>query len=383
MPPTQETSSPATSGLGTISLIAIALLLIGGVAAVVYLYAPSKITNTSSDMSDLTTLQSLVTQGDYARAAQEAANIASKTSDADAKAKAERLESYSRFMSGLTEEQVKAVGTTMKTYQADVQSGDIRRQARDISRMLEYVTASRDQAVFDAVFSGPFATYEVEGDLGASLTALANYSMSLTPTTIAAFTSTAEYLYPLSNFDKVYTLTASEKKEAVQKLLPLIDRAKSTYATETRIPGYNDVMGPARYNYWLGIIYGAMATVDSQYLDESEAAFQEIFNYYDTARDANGAPYALVESRLPMADYAWANTIFKVTGTTRKDDIAMHLDRLIARVSAKPENFENQFLPLIRKMVLGTAMSQKESFLALADVHKPFADFLESYGLTR
>lgn len=383
MPPTQETTG-ASSGIGpsTIFLVAVVLLAVGAGAVALFVYGPSSAVP-QQQAAEVQSIQDLIKQGDYSRASMSAQEIAAATTDADAYLTAQRLEAYSRFMTGLTEERLAAVQITMDNYHADVQAGNVRRQARDISRLLEYVTASREQAVFDAVFSGPLATYNMNGDLAASLTALANYSMSLSPTTIAAFTSTVSHLYPLNNFDKVYNLTPAEKKEHAEALLPLIERAKSVYASESRIPGNTDIMGPARYHYWLGVLYGALATVDPQYLDESEAAFQEIFNYYDSARDENGNPYPLIESRLPMADYNWALYIYKVTGDERKADIAMHLDRLIARVQANPANYENQFLPLIRQMVLGTALSQKESFLALADVHPPFASFLASYGLTR
>lgn len=383
MPPTQETSVPTTgTGPGTIVLVAIVLLLVGAGAVALYVYRPS-MDSALQPTAEVQSIQDLIKQGDYSRATMSAQEIAAATTDANAYLTAQRLEAYSRFMTGLLEERLAAVQLTIDSYHTNTQEGNVRRQARDISRLLEYVTASRDKAVFDAVFSGPFATYNMDGDLAASLTALANYGMSLSPTTIAAFTSTVSHLYPLNNFDKVYNLTNAQKQEHVQALLPLIERAKTVYASESRIPGNTDIMGPARYHYWLGSLYGAMATVDSQYLDESETAYQEIFNYYDSARDENGKPYPLIESRLPMADYNWALYIHKVTGTERMDDIAMHLDRLITRVQANPSNYENQFLPLIRSMVLGTALSQKESFLSLADIHPPFAEFLASYGLSR
>lgn len=384
MPPSQEPVPVVEQGgVSTLWLGAIALTALGIGAIALYLYGSISDEPRTAANTEFESIQSLIVRGSYDQAAGQAESSGKTAADEAELLTAQRLESYSRFMTGQTEEQLKAVELTLQAYAKDVQAGDLRRQARDISRLLEYVTASREQQVFDRVFSGPFVSYRAESGLADSLASLANYALSLSPTSIAAFTSTVAHLYPMTDFDKKYGITAEQKKKHADALFPLIEKAKTIYASEMRIPGNTDIMAPARYHYWLGILYGAIATVYPEYLDESEASFKAIFDYYETTLDENGDKYAIIESRLPMADYNWALAISRVDGVKRKDDVAMHLDRLITRVRSNPSNYENQFLPLVRRMVLGTAVNQKESFMKLADMHKPFADFLAEYGLTR
>lgn len=381
MPPQTQTPIPEqpAQGFSTLYLVAVVIALVVVATFGAYLYSqyqdgmdiPVVSTNPYQNITEL------IHSSSFADAASAARTAANQATEQDAQLHAKHLEATALFMQGEDSEQIEAVRIMKQNFLQHADEGNKIKQADDINFILKAMTTSRDDQVFEEAFTGTFAQYRVGDDKQASLAKLAEYSVSLNPTTVALFTTAYPHVEALEALDGA-VLTDAQKKEHADALLDISRRADEIIEQELAVS--TNPLDVVTYYYWTGIIYGLAATVYPEHLSSAEAAFKATFDYYDARRDTGGNRLPIVESRLPLTDLMWAMTIYRLAPEDRRVDIESHLDRIISMVSANPSRFENQFLPRLRRTAEQPAEGSDNMFAILGRTYQPFNDFLAEHG---
>lgn len=379
MPP-QQAFAQAPKRRHPLVLVSIAVLLVVLAGGAYYAFTRSYRTqaNPADFYKSMKDVASLIQSGASKDAIGKAVELAQNAPSASDQASAIRTQSYAYFTSGTTTAQVQAVRIMKDQYRRD--QGIPTEQAKDISVLLEFITASREQQVFNAVFSEEFLPYRVGSNVNASIEQLAAYAYSLHPTTGAIFQLALPKAAAL--VDQNSTLTAAQKKENADAVIKFLTEAAAAYADESKSGSKDNIMLPLKYYYWMAFLWGDVAKVYPERLKDSEEAFQAGIKYYDATLDENGKHYPSLEVRMPILYHAYASTLYNVDKTGRAADIKSNLDKIIEMVNANPSLHETQYIAQIHRAAEGSNISTNGGgFRKLGRFYKPYADFLAKYGL--
>lgn len=315
--------------------------------------------------------------------AQSLAKSAQETSaDKRVQVQARGLEATALYLSGDTEERLKAVALLKQNY-LDV-SGTPQSKAAIINSLLGYISNSREQAIFESIFAGaPFDIFRVEGDYTGSIRKLANQSLGLYPTSYAIFQASLHDFAPLVNYDKTYSVTDAEKQKHAEAIVADIKRADALFAQERSRTGLA-IREPATYYYWKGLLWGAVATVQSEHLADSKEAYDQLVAYYEATRDKSGATIPYIRILVPYAHSGYANALARVDAEKYKKDIVKELDLYMAEVKGNEKIHESGVIAHIKNVVKSTTATQAytiANYKRLAAIYPEYKQFLAGYGL--
>lgn len=288
----------------------------------------------------------------------------------------------SSFMTGNAAARINAIRTTKEHYiRAE---NDTYTQALQVNKVLGYYNSARENYVFDEIFAGePFQRFLVPGDKMGSIRKLAEHSIALSPTTAAIFRLGQ---WNAEQIEKAGAEVSQEEKQLyADNILDVISSADKIIDSETQaIEGRPfDYTVKARYFFWKSYLYGAVARVQPQYLEEAKRNLDALVAYYNSTLNEDGSRYPLIATRLPYGYADYAVTLMKIHGEDAQSDIAASLDAMIALINENPEIHKGEYLALVRRGVAASEVDPAKAsanYRALAQMHPPFKAFLESYG---
>lgn len=289
-----------------------------------------------------------------------------------------------KFMTGDQEKRIEAIRYTKETY-AKLE-GQPHDQALQVNKLLGYVNAGFEQYVFDEIFSGDtFGAFLVKGDMGSSIRKLAEHSLSLSPTTEAAFRIGQWDADRIRDLYGTWNATAAQKELYADDILQIIKASDALIESEKGgVDGRPfDYMVEPRSLYWKSYLYGVVARVRPEYLDESKAELDKLVAIYEKSGDANGKKNVLIAARLPYGYFSYALAVHEVKGAAGKSEAIANLDAMMALIAENPGAHDGAYLSFVRGGGARSRADQERSYngyLVFAEMHPPFKVFLQQYG---
>jgi hypothetical protein len=367
-----------------LSLAALVLLLVGGTA---FLYWKGvSIPGLSKTSPSVLQIQQQMIGGDFATLTQDSTIALQNAPNQKTYDTAQAAQAYAEFMQGTSAGRLDGVRIAKDRYtsaKTDAQKGSA------IDQLIQFVTVSRTNEVYGAVFyNPPFNVYYKKDDYTGTIARLAQESYNYQPSLVSAFYRILPYEAALTNWDKIYTLTADQKKADVQAIkggLPLLDAA---YASEKAATAGSPlaVLVPYTYYNWESILYSAMTTVDSQYAPNARQSFESLFSYYDSTKGADGRAPAILELRIYENYLSYARFLM---GQGTPDDLTQaraQLAALVQTISADPQLHEHGYIAYLRSVAKQQGSSATQTAVVrqlklYANLYPPFGDFVGQYGV--
>jgi hypothetical protein len=364
------------------SAVAIAAIALFMFWAYLQYVASVAIKQSNASLGAITSTTDQLLMGNLDSAQSLARSVQETNADARVQVQARGLEATALYLSGDTEERLKAIALLKQNY-LDA-SGTPQSKASIINSLLGYISNSREQAIFESIFTGaPFDIFRVEGDYTGSIRKLANQSLGLYPTSYAIFQASLHDLAPLVNYDKTYTINDAEKRKHAEAIIADIKRADALFAQERSRTGLA-VREPATYYYWKGLLWGAVATVQPEHLADSKEAYGQLVAYYETTRDKNGATIPYIRILVPYAYSGYANALARVDAEKYKKEIVKQLDLYMAEVKGNEKVHESGVIAHIKNVAKSTTATQTytiSNYKRLAAIYPAYKQFLAGYGL--
>ncbi len=364
-------------------------IFLGLVALViVLLYVMGFVLKSSVPLTPIENVQAgnavdLAASGKFSEALVEAERINAESQGTNAVARS--VIDTSKFLTGDSQSRIEAVRYTKESYAA--YTGNGLNQALQVNKLLGYLNSGFEQYVFDEVFSGEqFSQFIVPGDKASSIRKLAEHSIELYPTTSALFRIGQWDADRIRDLYGEWNATEAQKMTYANDILRIIAEADALIASETQqIDGRPfDFMVEPRYLYWKSYLYGVVARVRPEYIQESKNALVALEQVFETSRDENGNKIPLISTRLPYGYYSYALTLHEVKGSEAKAEIQQTLDALVTLVESNPGIHEGSYLSFIREFASRSRENQEryyKGYLELAEVHPPFKEFLQEHGV--
>ncbi|TSC86213.1 MAG: hypothetical protein G01um10148_719 [Parcubacteria group bacterium Gr01-1014_8] len=288
-----------------------------------------------------------------------------------------------KFMSGDARKRIEAVQLTKETYTLSKTNYE---KALQVNKLLGYINAAFEPFVFDEVFVGePFQSFLVQDDAATSIRNLAEYSISLYPTTEAQFRIGQWYTDRIRNLYGDWNATPAQKKEYAGEIAKVIASADALLPQELKtVEGRPfEYMVEPRFLFWKSYLYGVMARVQPEYLEDAKIALDALVKLNETTRDEKGAPIPLIASRLPYTYFNYALALYDVQGTDAKAEINKYLNALMTLVEKDPAVHQGYYLAFLRE---GGARSKADweryykGYIDLSELNPNFKEFLIKYG---
>jgi hypothetical protein len=361
-------------------LVTILLIAVGGFFAWPYVreIIDARITTlVEQQEQQLTSARTAMVNGDFNGAIQLAEPLL-QTDDAETRKAAQATLALSSFSSGDREARIAAV-RLMKDKFASANT-DLER-ALALNALLAYILTGEDAYVLDEVFAGePYASLRVEGDMPTSLRKLAEFSLSFYETPQALQRVAFWYAARLTNFDKKYTLTKTERtqyQDTVVTLIQRIDRSYDDYQNATTYT-YPFQLTTSRA-FWDTYLYATLArTGRVEYLAKSKESLDELVRIAQMTTGEDGKPIPLASLLVPEARLIYATALHIIKKDASVDEVRAQLD---AAVDFTQENLEleaGNFIALIK--TIAAAPAQHAYMEKLAAIDQKFYNLLVQYG---
>lgn len=325
-----------------------------------------------------------LSSGDYEEALDEAIKL---TGDVDPTVSiyAQRVVNEANFLTGSKESRVVAVQgaknlfTRLEGYPED--------QGLVIVSLLNYLSMAPESYIFDEIFNeGPFSTFLVKGSYIDSVKNLAEYSLSLKPTTAALARVGWWYADQILEVSRSYGLDATSKKEAADEILRILESRESLLSQEPAAGLSNDSLARANFYFWQASLYQAVARVYPEYIGEALRSLQALHNEYDATVSETGRGLSGVAVLIPYAELYYAQALYEVEGDTSMPQVREHLGTLIKTVEADPGMHRASFIGLIERQAAQAPqyqMFRQPTYARFIEEVPEFKVFLESYGWSR
>jgi len=327
---------------------------------------------------------SLIESGDFAQAAQQAEAFLEKGGREGANVARSALD-VGTFYTGSYENRIKAIQLTKEFIRS--LEGDPYSQALQVNKLLSYIQIAADGRINREIFTGePFKNFWVPEDLSSSIKNLAEYSLSLYPTTNARFHTAVWYVDRIRNIRGAWNATDAEKKLYANEILRIIDVADQSFAESERSIAGRPFDYTERFHLLFSKVYfySAVSRVYPQYLKEVKESFVALEKEYEAVRARTGGVNAFAATRMPDAYVAYAGALQQVAGRSAYAEVSATLDKLVEFVESDPKPHEGVYLTFIRqdrsKLTKATRERAFSVYYDLAVAHPPFRAFLERNG---
>ncbi len=387
---------PTTSNTSIYTTVATALIFVAIGGALVYWGAPivrgwaekSASDARRAEFQDINETVAMQFEGDFAGSAQRAEGMRGEigTGTVNYQRNITAL-ATAEFWSGEKEKRLEAVRLTKE--QLASAPGSKRNQALLINRLIGYMTTAMEPEIIAEVFKGePFQTlYDAKNDTDSIFSNLALESISRYPTTAAnARVGIWHSGKIFKDYDGIAELSKQEKVEHIQGILYRIEEMNRLFPSERKIPMLYSQLAEAQFAYYQGFMYGALSLTNPEYLDDMEGAFSKVHEEYRVERNDEGKPVALLESRIPYTNFAYATYLNAVAGSTRKADVEKLLAQVIELVTEHPDIHKGAFLSFMKQTAVdgseGTSgrWYSYDRFVRMAKIYPPFKTFLNQNG---
>lgn len=369
-------------------VLLIATAVIGiAIVGVLLLYWLSLSTRTPSVDSSAQKLEMLnqasdyLLVGNYRTARDEAVKL---TGDADpfVSIRAQIILNEANFMIGTRESRLAAVQgaknlfTRLEGYPED--------QALVITSLLNYMSMDPDRYIFNEIFApGPFSAFVVKNDYLGTVKNLAEYSVSLKPTTTALARVGWWHADKILNISRVHGLSEVERKATADEILKIIADHKDLLTQEiTNHETLNPMLKPNFY-FWQASLYQAVARVYPEYIDEASDSLAALHNEYESTRGQDGGYLATIAVLIPYAELYYAQALYEVEGETSLPQVREHLVALVETVETNPDIYRTSFIGMIERQSSLAAQYRifnHPTYSRFIEQVPEFRIFLESYG---
>ena len=255
-----------------------------------------------------------------------------------------------------------------------------------IVSLLNYLSMAPESYIFDEIFNeGPFSAFLVKGSYIGSVKNLAEYSLSLKPTTAALARVGWWYADQILEVSNSYGLDSSAKKMAADEILSILASRQDLFVQEIGA-SKGDSLARANFYFWQASLYQAVARVYPEYIGEAFQSLQALHNEYDTTVSETGEGLAAIAVLIPYAELYYAQALYEVEGDTSMPQVREHLGTLIEIVEADPGMHRASFIGLIERQAAQAPqyqMFRQPTYARFIEEVPEFKAFLESYGWSR
>ncbi len=348
-----------------------------------YWYSTSDQPVNSADMAAkeamLEKTSQLLSAGDY-QAVLEEANELLQDSDPAISIRAQRFANEANFMIGSRESRLAAVrGTEDLFIRLDGYPED---QGLVVANLLNYLSMAPEGYIFDEIFNeGPFSAFLVKGSYIDSIKNLAEYSLSLKPTTTALARVGWWHADKILEVSRSYDLDATAKKAAADEILSILASRQTLFAQETDAAG-DDSLAGANFYFWQASLYQAVARVYPEYISEALESLQALHGEYDASKEL-GNGLSTIAVLIPYAELYYAQALYEVEGETSLSQVKERLAILIETVEADPDIHRAGFIAMIERQAAYAPryqMFRQPTYARFIEEVPEFKVFLESYG---
>ncbi len=260
-------------------------------------------------------------------------------------------------------------------------------QALIATNLLNYLSMAPDSYVFNEIFSsGPFSSFVVADDYLSTVKNLAEYSVSLKPTTTAIARIGWWHADKILEISRVHGLSVEERKMEADEILKIISDHKNLLTQE--IANHEDLnpMLKPNFYFWQASLYQAVARVYPDYIDEASQSLQALHNEYEATSSEATEGLAAIAVLIPYAELYYAQALYEVAGETSLPQVREHLIALIEAVEASPDVHRASFINMIQRQAAQAPqyqMFQHPTYARFIEEVPEFRIFLESYGWSR
>lgn len=324
---------------------------------------------------------SQLSSGDYQGALEEAIKL---TGDANPSVsiRAQRVVNEANFLIGTKESRIVAVQgakslfTRLEGYPED--------QALVITSLLNYMSMAPDSYIYNEIFApGPFSALVVENDYLSTVKNLAEYSMSLKPTTTALVRVGWWHADKILEVSRRYGLDDAAKKAAADEILKIISESQVLITKEIASgEPLNPMMRPNFY-FWQASLYQAVARVYPKYIDQAGDSLSALRYEYESTRRQDGGYLATIAVLIPYAELYYTQALYEVEGETSLPRVKDHLVALIETVEANPDIHRAGFIGMIERqssLLAQYRIFNHPTYVRFIEQVPEFRIFLESYG---
>lgn len=322
----------------------------------------------------------LMSAGDYQAALEEASKLLSD-SNPSISIRAQRLANEANFLIGTKESRIAAVRgakdlfVRLEGYPED--------QALVIVSLINYLGIASDAYVYEEVFArGPFEAFLVPNSNVDSVKKLAEYSLTLKPTTTALARVGWWYADKILEVTRSYDLDEQAKRAVADEILKIIETRRNLLPQEINAAP-SSYMLKTNFYFWQASLYQAVARVYPQYIKEAEESLAALRQEYESNIGQNGKPLATIAVLIPYAELYYAQALFETKGEESLPEVKEHLSALVAVVKTDPETHRGGFIALIESQASLPPRYQifnHPTYSRFIEETPEFKTFLESYG---
>lgn len=288
------------------------------------------------------------------------------------------VEQYARFMTALPAEQQKAAQQAEEAFRNA--EGNPALQASHLNTIIEQLLVSRSKDL-EAYFFRPGGLFEDKKgkDVGSSAVALAEFGMSIYPTSVSQLALMLPHIEALRN--KTYTNDADAQAH-IQTAEEMFANAKDLYEGEAaRDQGYAE-RGYMRLLTWRSSLYAAASEFDDAYLSELRSNAQDALTFYDALVKESGSENYL-QSRIPPILFTYAGAMVRAEGADARVQAKNGADAIAKMVQANPDMHRAVFIATIERLSKLSEKNQGYNYkgmVLLADVSDAFKALINQYG---
>ncbi len=367
----EQPQKPVTiEGLQKNLYITLAVLVIVALASVVYFYDSLMVTE-EQRLTPEQVFKQLLVSGDFDAA------LALLPPGGGTGAP---VEQFARFMTALPAEQLKAAQQAEEAYRNA--EGNPAAQASHLNTVIEQLLVSRDKNLYDYFFREESPFFAMKKDtIDASAVALAEYGMTLRPTSISQVVLSLPHITAI-NLAK--NIDAKGVKEHISAGIEKVEAAAILNAAEVGQMATGDShRAHMRMLTWKSSIYGAAALKDSAYLPNLKENAEGAMTLYERLVAENGRENYL-QARIPPILITYAGVLARL-GAGHDAEIAFALEKIVQFVQGNPQMHEAVFVATVKRLAAQdkkTRGYQYATYKLLAAKNEPFKALLAANGLT-
>lgn len=291
----------------------------------------------------------------------------------------EPAEQFARFMSAIPEEQLKAAQSAEESFRKA--AGDPVAQVSHLNTVIEQLLVSRDRDLYDYFFreGSPFTSYK-KNTIDASAVALAEYGMTLHPTSVAQVVLVLPHITAINQAASIDDSVRKHIESGEQKIAAAVALNTEEMKRMSAVDAYRAEL---RMLTWKSSFFGAAALKDAKYLPDLEANAQRAIDLYDGLVAKNGRDNYL-QPRIPPILVTYAGVLVRL-GETHNARIDAVLKKLIEFVEAQPQMHEAVFIATVKRLAAQAGDErgyQYNTYRLLAEKSQAFNALVAKYGLT-
>ncbi|NBV77472.1 hypothetical protein EBR66_04890 [bacterium] len=295
-------------------------------------------------------------------------------------------EAYGFFMKGGLENRTKAIEIVRETYK---NAGSPESKAAVLNQLVQFLGVDKSKELFDLVFTAePFSEFYVKDSFAKSLANIAAESYRQQHSVVALGYSLFPHTAALSAANAEKNLSSEDRAKHVEAITSALPALEEAYQEEMRRFRDADPLKkviPFRYYYWRGLLLSIVSRSDASRFEEAKKAYEDVFAYYETTKNADGTYPATLELRLWESDIGYTLLLLRKGGDENKELAHNRIRSLIQRIEANPKLHEAGYVQQLRliakseKAPQGTAV---KNVTLIAKAFPEFGAFVSKYGVT-